>query len=187
MWGTLLGCVREGRFLPYDKDIDLGILWSDYAKKKALVAAMQKRGYSVAIDQAYKLKFRRPFSRLLIDVDVFYPWNGKMISCLCLEEGNFLATSFHQNAFDRLREIIFLDDLKVLIPDPPATVLTTIYGSWRTPLRSYCSWHDPLNRLRIPPGEPMPRFPILALDAEVEKVPTLTKASSKISQGTELS
>jgi hypothetical protein len=177
MWGTLLGCVREGRFLPYDSDLDLGILWSDYAKKEALVAAMQKRGYSVAIDKAYKLKFGRPFCRLLIDVDVVYPWNGKMISCLCVEEGNFLATSFHQNAFDRLKEIIFLGDLKVLIPDPPTTVLTTIYGAWRTPVRSYRSWKDPLNRLLIPPSEPMPRFPILALDAEteVEKVPPLTK------------
>ena len=34
MWGTLLGCVREGRLLRHDNDIDLGILWSDYAKKE---------------------------------------------------------------------------------------------------------------------------------------------------------
>jgi hypothetical protein len=177
MWGTLLGCVREGRFLPYDYDVDLGMLWSDYAKKDALVAAMQKRGYSLSMDKAYKLQFRRPFWGLRMDVDVFYPWSGKMISCWCIEEGHFHATSFHQNAFDRLREIIFLNDLKVLIPDLPTTVLTTIYGDWRTPVRNYRSGLDPLNLLQISQGEPMPRFPILAPDAEteVEKVPTLTK------------
>jgi hypothetical protein len=165
MWGTLLGCVREGRFLPYDYDVDLGMLWSDYAKKEALVAAMQKRGYSVSMDKAYKLQFRRPFWGLRMDVDVFYPWNGKMISCWCTEEGHFHATSFQQNAFDRLREIIFLDNLKVLIPDPPTTVLTTIYGDWRTPVRNYRSWLDPLNLLQIPEGESMPRLPTMAPEA----------------------
>ncbi len=165
MWGTLLGCVREGRLLKHDGDVDLGILWSDYAKKQALVASMQSRGYGVAIDEAYKLKFKRPFCRLMIDVDVFYPWDGMMISCLCEVDGNLLATSFGQNAFDRLREINFLGDLKVLIPDPPTTVLTTIYGDWRTPNSRYDSEHDLLNRLRIPPGTPMPRFPITAQDA----------------------
>ena len=33
MWGTLLGCVREGRFLRPDSDIDLGILWSRIREK----------------------------------------------------------------------------------------------------------------------------------------------------------
>ena len=158
IWGTLLGCVREGRFLRRDKDIDLGILWSDYAKKDALVAAMQCRGYNVAVDHAYKFKFGRPFCRLRIDVDVFYPWDGKMISCQC-KDGNIVGTFFHQNAFDRLTEVDFLGDVPVLIPDPPAAVLTTIYGDWRTPNRHYDSDRDLLNRLMIAPGEPMPRFP----------------------------
>ena len=159
MWGTLLGCVREGRFLRHDSDIDLGILWSDYAKKDALVAAMQCRGYSVETDKAYKLKFQHQSCCLLIDVDIFFPWDGKMISCQCQKDGNIVGTSFHQHAFDRLTEINFLGDLPVLIPDPPTAVLTTIYGDWRTPNRHYKSGEDLLNRLRIPLGEPMPRFP----------------------------
>jgi LicD family len=48
MWGTLLGCVREGRFLRHDYDIDVGILADDYANKDRLVAAMRKRGYELA-------------------------------------------------------------------------------------------------------------------------------------------
>ena len=159
MWGTLLGCVRERRLLKHDNDIDLGILWTDYAKKERLVASMQRRGYYVPIDSPYKLKFKRPFCRLMIDVDVFFPWDGKMISCLC-EDGKLLATSFHQNAFDHFAEISFLGDLQVLIPDPPSSVLTTIYGDWRRPNSHYDGERDLLNRLHIPPGQPMPRPPI---------------------------
>ena len=158
MWGTLLGCVREGRFLKHDRDIDLGILASDYAKKDALVAAMQKRGYLLAVDIAYKLKFRRPDRRFLIDVDVFYPWNDMMVSSEAQEDGSFLGEFFPRNAFDRLSEIAFMGDLKVLIPDPPAIVLETIYGDWRTPVRVYRSHRDLLNRLLIPPGDPIPCF-----------------------------
>ena len=72
------------------------------------MAAMQCRGYNVAVDKAYKLKFQRQSCCLLIDVDVFYPWDGKMISCQCKENGKIVSTSFHQNAFDRLTEVNFL-------------------------------------------------------------------------------
>ncbi len=157
MWGTLLGCVREGGFLPTDRDIDLGILPRDYAKKDALVSAMATRGYSLATDRAYKFKFKRPF-RLMIDIDVFYPWNGKMISCHRREDGTCLATYFPRAAFDRLKEIVFLDDIRVLIPDPPASVLAAIYGDWRIPVRTYSSERDLHNRLRISPGDPMPQL-----------------------------
>jgi phosphorylcholine metabolism protein LicD len=163
MWGTLLGCVREGRLLKNDNDIDLGILWTDYAKKERLVASMRRRGYYVPMDSPYKLKFKRPFLRLMIDVDVFYPWHGKMISCLC-EDGKMVATSFDQNAFDHFADITFLGDIQVLIPDPASSVLTTIYGDWRTPNSNYESEHNLLNRLHIPPGQPMPRPPITTPD-----------------------
>jgi hypothetical protein len=159
MWGTLLGCVRERRLLKHDNDIDLGILWTDYAKKERLVASMQRRGYYVPIDSPYKLRFKRPFCRLWIDVDVFYPWDGKMISCWC-EDGKLLATSFYQKAFDHFAEISFLGDLQVLIPDPPSSVLTTIYGDWHRPNSHYDSERDLLNRLHVPPGQPTPRLPI---------------------------
>ena len=156
MWGTLLGWVREGRFLRHDKDVDLGILASDYAKKDVLIAAMQKRGYRTLFDKAYKLRFTRPPCPLWIDVDVFYPWNGKMICSADKKDGKVSGAIFPPDAFRRLREIDFANDLKVLIPDPPEPVLEAIYGDWRTPVRHYNSWRDIHNRLLIPPGQPKP-------------------------------
>jgi hypothetical protein len=119
---------------------------------------MQKRGYEVALDVAYKIKFGRPHRSLLIDVDVFYPWRDKTISTQSQGDGSFVGEVFPRDAFDRFREIVFLHDLRVLIPDPPETVLETIYGDWRTPDRACDSHWDLLNRLRIPLGDPMPQL-----------------------------
>lgn len=157
MWGTLLGQVREGELLKHDRDIDIGIVSKDYAKKDALVAAMRKRGYELSVDKGYKFKFARPQHELLLDVDVFYDWHGMMVCASRQKDGTILGEAFSGNAFDRLREVPFLGKLKVLIPDPPEPVLKAIYGDWRTPVHisSYSSGRDPLNRLQIPLADPL--------------------------------
>ena len=158
MWGTLLGCVREGSFLKHDYDIDVGILADDYANKDILIAAMRRRGYELAFERLYKLKFVLPASKLWLDVDVLYRWNGRMITSVESDGGEFNASYFPLDTFDQLREVVFLDDLHVFVPEPPETVLTSIYGDWRTPVRDYCSQHDLCNRLQIAPWEPRPRL-----------------------------
>jgi hypothetical protein len=155
MWGTLLGCVREGELLRHDRDIDLGIVAADFAKKDALVAAMRRRGYEVTSDKGYKFRFARPNHDLRLDVDVFYNWQGMMVCASGHSDGTLLGESFSADAFDRLREITFLGDLKVLIPDAPESVLETIYGDWRTPVHAYASHLDPLNRLSVPLADPL--------------------------------
>jgi hypothetical protein len=156
MWGTLLGCVREGSLLRHDTDIDIGILGHEYGIKDKLIAAMRKRGYDLTFDRPFKLRFTHPRSITWVDIDFVFPWNGRMITFF---EGKkeVEATHFPLNAFDNFREIVFLSDLAVLIPDPPEPVLTTIYGDWRTPIRKYKSGSDLLNRLHLAPGEPRPR------------------------------
>jgi hypothetical protein len=48
--------------------------------------------------------------------------------------------------------------MSVLIPDPPAAVLTTIYGDWRTPNRHYDSGKT-FESADDSSGRTMPRFP----------------------------
>lgn len=159
MWGTLLGAVRDGRPIPHDTDIDLGLSAADYAHKVAFVSGMVERGYFFVLDERYKFRLLRRDYVLHADFDVFYPAGGEMI-CLNPLDGVYQGARFPLQSFDRLREIEILDGLKVLIPDPPERLLETIYGAdWRTPNPGYVGTTDLANPLRIAKGEPIPPLP----------------------------
>ena len=75
MWGTLLGCVREGDFLKHDHDIDIGILARDWPKRTLLIEAMRGRGYQLEFDRNYKMRF---IGRDLLGyLDVFFPGKAR--------------------------------------------------------------------------------------------------------------
>jgi hypothetical protein len=156
MWGTLLGCVREGGLLKHDRDIDVGILARDWPKRSLLIDAMHRRGYGVKEYYNYQIKFigRDLLGRL--DVDVFFPWKGKMICCLDYGSGKW-GSWFPLHAFNNFRRLTFLGT-RVSIPDPPERVLETAYGDWRTPIKKF-DWQNNPNRLHIAEGETLPKLP----------------------------
>ena len=146
MWGTLLGCVREGKLLPHDRDIDVGILDIDLAKKDALVGAMRWRGYALIADRDCKFKFARPSFDLILDIDVFFPWKDMIVCSSRQEDGSYLSEWFPQDAFAVLSPRTFLG-VRVFVPEQPERILQAIYGDWQTPRPAYSSQRDPLNRL----------------------------------------
>lgn len=159
MWGTLLGCVRDGGFIAHDRDIDLGLRAADYTRKDAFIAAMLRRGYRLGFDRPYKFRFTHPVYRFHVDVDVFFPWRGGVICATSGEDGEVCGETFGPDAFDRLREIDSFGGLRVAIPDPPEPVLDAIYGDWRVVRADYRSHEGPLNRLVLPEGAPLPTMP----------------------------
>jgi hypothetical protein len=152
MWGTLLGHVREGGLLKHDKDLDMGILAADWPKRHRLIEAMQRRGYELRYAREYKIVFERRDRITRMDIDVFFPWEGKMVCLSEEEDGSFRGSWFRPNAFENLRNCIFLDS-EVLIPDPPEPVLEAIYGDWRTPVKEYDSNGWIPNRLVLPAAQ----------------------------------
>jgi hypothetical protein len=155
MWGTLLGCVREGGILKHDKDIDMGILAADWPKRQRLIEAMEKRGYELRQAREYKIAFVRRDRITQMDIDVFFPWEGKMV-CLARErDGSFRGAWFQPHAFDNFRSCTFMGS-DVLIPDPPEPVLEASYGDWRTPIKSYNSTGSIPNRIDLPAAAPHP-------------------------------
>jgi hypothetical protein len=158
MWGTLLGYVREGGFLKHDKDIDMGILTADWPKRHMLIEAMQKRGYELREAREYKIVFERRDRITRMDIDLFFPWEGKMV-CLARErDGGFRGAWFQPDAFDNFRNCTFLGS-EVLIPDTPESVLEAIYGDWRTPIKSYNSNGSIPNRFDLPARAKQPSLP----------------------------
>lgn len=158
LWGTLLGCMREDRFIAHDFDIDLGILAADWKKRDRLTAGMLSRGYLLEFDVPYKMRFVTPDYVLRMDIDVLFPWKDKL-ACKSKEiDGKVLLNVFDREAFTDVRRRTFLDDVEVLVPGGAELVLETIYGDWRTPVRDYR--HDQnRNKVVVAADDPDLRYP----------------------------
>lgn len=159
MWGTLLGAVREGRLLPHDRDLDIGLLPADYAARDKLIGALLDRGYLYIEDWRYKFRLLRRDHLLHIDFDLFYPAGERTICLVGKEPGGYYGATFPARVFGTPRPLDILG-LEVLVPEMPEAVLETIYGpNWRTPDPAYDSSTDLRNRLHFAPGEPIPLPP----------------------------
>lgn len=111
--GTLIGLLREGDVLPYDKDIDLSIWAGDTARTLALAPRFEAAGYRVEIGQ-YR--------------DMAY--NIKLVP---QEKEGMLASIgvYRRHAKNAWRMALFTTDN----PHPPGSLRFYARGAWRFPLR----------------------------------------------------
>lgn len=137
--GTLLGVVRDGDLLPFDKDLDIGTFWE--IERQRVVAAMTRdRVFSCSRwdttqdrDAAWKLGFQHTTSQISIDI-FFHKTDGEY----------FLA------GFDHLPEPFISRPHKFGIgtidwrgeawpvPEDSERYLSDYYGSrWRTPDKNF--------------------------------------------------
>jgi hypothetical protein len=125
--GTLLGYLREGNFISWDKDIDVGVFTSDIKLGDIESAFRQAPEFSVR-----RLDFNS--DRLRVDhvngvkVDIFPHYfveaDGKV-----WHDGT--ATRWWNSPFD-MAEIEFLGE-RQYVPEDPERYLDENYGNWRVP------------------------------------------------------
>ena len=134
-YGTLLGIVRDGRLLPHDKDMDVGVAW-DVPRDELVDKLIQRHGFA-ATDPFLQTPEKREWNVSLVHratdiaIDLFF----------FKPEGEHLLSGVHQLPvpllwrFSRFttRGHEFLGQ-QWQVPDTPERYLEEIYGSgWRTP------------------------------------------------------
>ena len=150
--GTCLGAVREGNFIGYDPDIDIGISGHDISKWDAIRDDCIAAGFEVYKEWEHDGKrIELSLIRAGIKVDLFffyerdgYFWHGAFgfDKQTPGKFGEFLPHVFSGELFRDLREITFRG-IQCFLPNPPEQYLTERYGvDWKTPNKGYVYWRD---------------------------------------------
>jgi len=154
--GTLLGLVRDGDLIPWDGDIDLGILAEDLEAFRATLGTFRRRGWCVrderyvqnrehpawtrGMPRAVKIRNRSALllgrGRIYAEFFIKYPHgDGRFWSFL----GKISRAD--RAHFDRLETVEYAGR-PVKVPADYEPYLATMYGDWRTPRRDYDTLED---------------------------------------------
>src|SRR5665647_3641659 len=61
-FGTLLGCVRNGKIIPYDTDIDISMFFDDHDKFMEMKPIFDEKGYVLKQERESKVFYRLFYS-----------------------------------------------------------------------------------------------------------------------------
>lgn len=133
-YGTLLGMVREAKFIKNDRDIDFGLFWPDTSCKE-VIEILTKAGFLLEQNTNPKwpghLRFLHP-NKMYVDVVFFKKTENKLITHL-IYLNNIIV---RERASFNLVRADFLGE-QVWIPENPEIFLNENYGEWRMPSKFY--------------------------------------------------
>lgn len=141
--GTLLGIYREGRLLPWDNDIDLAILSTEWDRYKLAAKCFHEHGFDVTT-RYNKIEFGPiaigspriiKLKKLDVTVDIFVKHSdGERV--FWVESGKHIVKAVAASHYSNFEEIYFN---KVAFPAPSDVdgYLTARYGVWREPVMKY--------------------------------------------------
>lgn len=151
LFGTLLGCMRNGKYIPWDNDMDFGILYEDWKEEYAEI--FKKEGFIVLVDVFWTHKN----SIQIVDkemlgkrskIQMYYKDKHIRICfevfCKGINNHRYSGAGGAPRIFHCPEEMISKTikypfyDTEVNIPENYEEFLTYIYGeNWRIPNRKY--------------------------------------------------
>ena len=142
--GTLLGCVRNNKFIPHDTDIDIGIFYKNFNPNlKNIILRTGKFSLKHElgkINNSYELSFYHKSTHVSIDIFLHYHLEQNFYYCasffgLCDKKpGRFCRWKYPIN---ELEKCTFYDK-SYLIPSNKQEYLCFSYGKdWKTPKKIF--------------------------------------------------
>jgi hypothetical protein len=139
--GTALGIYRDGRLIPHDNDLDVGVLDTPELRGR-LVAALRRAGADVFVEQLCQVACR--LRDVVFDVRIFYRVEDELVTDTELGQMRKPA----RLVADLAR--IEFDGRSYPLPNPPDEYLAVRYGpGWPIPKTSKGPWtHEAHNLIR---------------------------------------
>jgi phosphorylcholine metabolism protein LicD len=143
--GTLLGCVREKNQIPYDNDVDLGMLQDDYTKFIKICVPILRKEFNYFCEEQAGPGFLKILSAVCglqntddennivspcLDIIVYHNFNGIIaIKERYIRHYYSKFRFLENNLFPLKREYIY-KDLKLYGAINPYPYLERCYGDW---------------------------------------------------------
>ena len=152
--GTLLGAVRDKEFIPWDHDIDLGLIYRNQEEIEGLIKQLKKEFYvrslkfknspgiwnlgKYRIIKVYKNRSLSAENQLCLDIFLFYKSRLDSTQEEVYKYGVFDQNAFYpSNLLKEFKEIKFYDR-KYSVPKKSESFLEFKYGAnWQTPQKKW--------------------------------------------------
>lgn len=154
-FGTLLGMIREGRFLRHDADLDIGIIGASTDVKDCLNDVLKKAGFRLSVSFWFKgscVSQSYIYGKVKCDF-CFYVQQEPLMKCWLFRrfvEGyeysspnEMTAFEFHYTNVNELKALE-CNGITMMIPSDPESFLVEKYGNdWRIPNKKWRYWLAP--------------------------------------------
>ncbi len=146
VFGTCLGAVRDGGFIPHDTDTDVAVFAHEKEKVLAAIPDLMKAGLM-------PIRTKRPDDLLTfmrndeyIDIGFF----GKFRDAEGFDYWCYQNNRVYGDHFEKFEKITFLGQT-FLVPQKVETYLTSLYGAgWKTPVKNLPA-KEPMSHLEFRP------------------------------------
>ena len=134
-FGTLLGFVREGRFIPHDQDIDFAMM-PDNRKLKLFFGLLEDAGFEFERFLLFDGKlheFSVRYKEISIDFfQLYYDESKKNICHVTDKKDSYWPVFYWPTPTKLIQQTIC--GAKTFVPDNYEVILKNLYGDWRTPV-----------------------------------------------------